>query len=365
MIRTLLRRTTAPMRAFFNVRFENLAVSVDHLAQTTSAVVRDVTRSVEAVETHLGAAARQSSVDEVLAACEIVSEMARSVELAQRRLEALTDQVAIQISAVRSLRLDQVQAQIDPESVIPRLFDVTLDRLGPNTAILLNKGRLLNGIGEPSGLQINDGIALQYYPGGQRVASLNERLIENPFVFESLHGLATESSIVDIGSVESVLPLALAMRGHKVVALDPRGYAYTHPGLTAVDDTVAGWSGPDGQLAAITCVSAIEHFGIGFYSQAKSDGRADLAAMQTFKSWLAPDGVLVLTVPFGRQTIDDQQRVYDDAGISELMEGFTIRRREAYRRIDDLTWVPVDETPKGESWPDQRPGVLCLEAVPT
>ena len=348
-LKGLLVRITAPLRSFFNLRFEHLA---EELA--------DVHRAVDDVQRAHGVATDNARAD-----ADVVREAARAVELASRRVEARLADVEGALARLGALDADELLARNTPDDVVGRcLLDVTLDDLGHNTALLLDRGRLLDGISAPSRLEINHGVHLSLREGGIELVGVNERLFEVPFVFSALHDLAVGASVVDIGSVESSVPLSLAMEGYEVVALDPRGYRYEHPGLTAVADTVAGWEGPAQPVDAVTCISAIEHFGIGSYDEEGTERRLDLDAMARFRSWLAPGGRLVLTVPFGRASVDALQRVYDTAGVDELLAGFEVDRREVYRRIDDVTWERLGDDAYAAPWANEDPGVLCLAARP-
>ena len=52
-----------------------------------------------------------------------------------------------------------------------------------------------------------------------------------------------------------------------------------------------------------------------------------------------PGGLLVLTVPFCEQpSVDSFQRVYDEPGLSELLDGWEVRKSLRVGRIDRLTW---------------------------
>jgi hypothetical protein len=64
--------------------------------------------------------------------------------------------------------------------------------------------------------------------------------------------------------------------------------------------------------------------------------------MELFGKWLAPDGVLVLTIPVGTRSRTPLERIYDHAQVEDLIRGWTVRDRRYYRRVDDLTWVPAD-----------------------
>ncbi len=72
---------------------------------------------------------------------------------------------------------------------------------------------------------------------------------------------------------------------------------------------------------AVTLISTIEHIGIGFYDDPKSDVAPDIKGMIEAKRVLKPKGILVLTVPFGKAHINDQQRVYNTELLNELLDG--------------------------------------------
>ena len=69
-------------------------------------------------------------------------------------------------------------------------------------------------------------------------------------------------------------------------------------------------------------LSAVEHFGLEHYGLDAVDERLDLAALARLRELVAPGGLLVLTVPFAEQaSVDDFQRVYDEAGLARAAGG--------------------------------------------
>jgi hypothetical protein len=70
-----------------------------------------------------------------------------------------------------------------------------------------------------------------------------------------------------------------------------------------------------------------------------ADERLDLTALATLRGLVRPGGLLVLTVPFAAErSVDDFQRVYDEAGLAELLRGWTVQTSLRAGRIDRLTW---------------------------
>jgi hypothetical protein len=214
-----------------------------------------------------------------------------------------------------------------------------------------------DGLLAGGGLFVNHAVDLRVEPGSVRVAGVNERVVELPHAHGLLAGRAA-ARVLDIGSHESVLALELASLGHHVVALDPRGYPFRHPNLTEVRSTVSAWRGPDTPFDAITCISAVEHFGIGAYALTEEHD-ADHLAMRRFADWLAADGELLLTVPFGRAERTALQRVYDESSLAALVGDFHVEQRHVYRRVDAVIWVLVGAD-ENVVWSTEAPGVAVL-----
>ena len=152
--------------------------------------------------------------------------------------------------------------------------------------------------------------------------------------------------------------LALASLGYRVTVVDPRGYPIAHPNLTVREARYDELADDDRGFDAAVVLSAVEHFGLGHY-EGDEPGRdsADEETLRDLRERLAPGGRLVLTAPFGIAKVDAFQRVYDEAGIDELLSGWHVAERCHYWQDDDMSWRPgsVDQT-KG------RPGVVLLVA---
>jgi 2-polyprenyl-3-methyl-5-hydroxy-6-metoxy-1,4-benzoquinol methylase len=233
----------------------------------------------------------------------------------------------------------------------------TLDAVDWPAADYLSWVSSADGLLAMGDLFVNHAIDLRVEPGLARLAGVNERIVELPLAHAVCAGMPG-SRVLDVGSCESILALELASLGHEVVALDPRRYPFSHTGLTTVQATVDAWRGPEVPFDIITCISAIEHFGIGSYGLAQ-EVEADHRAMARFSEWLKPDGRLVLSVPYGRSNRTELQRVYDDASLGALTAPFVEESRRVFRRIDATQWVPVDPSDP-PVWTDDAPGVAVV-----
>lgn len=166
-----------------------------------------------------------------------------------------------------------------------------------------------------------------------------ERVIEYPFVFQHLNGIA--GPILDIGCCSSGVPIALASRGFRVVGIDFTPYPHPHPNLRAVRGDAMRCPFATGSFAAVLAISVIEHIGIGHYGDPLASA-GDQVALREIARVLRPEGVAVITVPFGRVMTNEFQRVYDPRRLADLLAPLTVARIEhAWSRAG--LWMPCSE----------------------
>ncbi len=214
-----------------------------------------------------------------------------------------------------------------------------LSALDAARAAYLNWATGPDGYASQAGLWFNPPVPVHHEPGGVEILLVNERIVEQPFVFGAIAGLGSGPlRILDVGGSESTVGLSLATLGHDVTIVDPRAHPLAHPNLThaacRLDELAAGEP-----FDAAVVLSAVEHFGLEHYGLDAIDERADLAAMARLCELVRPGALLVLTVPFAAQpAVDDFQRVYDEPGLAELLRGWTAQTSLRAGRVDRLTW---------------------------
>jgi len=214
-----------------------------------------------------------------------------------------------------------------------------LAQLDAPRAAFLNWATGPDGYASKAGVWFNPPVPAHHGAGAVEPLLVNERIVEQPFVFGALAGLPDGARILDVGGSESTVGLSLATLGHRVTIVDPRAHPLSHPNLTHAGCRLDELPAPATPFHAAVVLSAVEHFGLEHYGLDWSDTRADLAALTRLRELVAPGGLLVLTVPFGETAaIDDFQRVYDEAGLRELLRGWEIRGSQRCGRIDRLTW---------------------------
>jgi SAM-dependent methyltransferase len=127
--------------------------------------------------------------------------------------------------------------------------------------------------------------------------SLNERVIEYPYVFSQLSRYPGIKSVLDIGSAFSLLPIQLATLGYQVTGLDiiDSGDTY-HPNFLQIVSDLFDNKLPDNSFDAVVSVSTIEHMGFGVFGD-KVIPDADVRAFEIVHRLLKPGGIAIITVP--------------------------------------------------------------------
>ena len=182
------------------------------------------------------------------------------------------------------------------------------------------------------------------------------RMVELPFAYGAASRLPVGARVATVDPVDPRLPVTLASLGLQVTAVevhDPIG----HPNVVTVDEPVERWDGPSQPLDAIFAISAVAALGVE-----GQDATADLdrRALDLFRKWLAPSGVLVLTLPYGSWAPGPPFRTYDDPHLDELLADWAVEERRVIERVDDGTWMVADPVDARRS---PRTGVALVRAV--
>ena len=349
---------------YFETRFADLFSHVTNESRDTRRLVRDEAeehRRLLVTEVEEDQRLLRDAADQLQPGVAALVEAAVYLEQTAGRLEdELRREAAALIATGQARDLHDLLAKDHAlgHAFADLVAATPLEELPPWVADLAN---LFDGHRSPladAGLWINEPISIRTLPGGAEVGSVNERIVEIPYVLTAVSA-APPGPVVDVGAAESTVSLSLASSGRRTYALDPRGYPFEHPLLEAVAAPVEAWGGPSEPLSAVISLSTLEHLGIGSYSQATSGENADRQALAILGGWLAPGGLLVMTAPYGTAAVDDFQRIYDAAGLAELLAGWEVTDLRFARRLDRTTW----EMCEGDDLAGAEvPGVVLLQA---
>jgi SAM-dependent methyltransferase len=338
-VRSFARVLLWPVLRFFDPRFQGLA-------QQGAVLHDDVVRNVEAsrAESRLHAQERQEQITAVRGELsELRTMLAAEMDATSEATTVLGRSLSDLLGEADRLQEMILAAQGDAitEAYVDRVRDRGVDELDERLADVLNFATSYRGFAAQRNLWFNPPLVVEHHQGDVRVSVVNERIVEVPYVMRALGSLEPGAAVLDVGAVESTLAFSLATLGFRVTALDLHAYPLEHPNLRSVQAAVQDWETEE-TFDAVTCLSTVEHIGLGAYGESQSGDGADVAAMRRIRELAKPGGVLVLTVPYGVKSQNEVQRTYDRAGLEELVEGWEVDDLTILSHVDSRTWVIED-----------------------
>lgn len=170
-----------------------------------------------------------------------------------------------------------------------------------------------------------------------------DRDIENTWIAAKLP--RKPGAVLDFGCGSSSLSLLARQLGHRVVGLDlrPPSLPYELDREFVQGDVLTVNLGGRRFDAIINC-SAVEHVGLcGRYgSGADTDG--DLRAMARLREWLTPGGLMLLTVPVGRDAVfAPLHRIYGQERLPSLLAGYEVVEEQFHVKNQANRWAIVDK----------------------
>lgn len=312
----MARGASAPFRRYFSPRFESLQARLDVALDELAVARKEIVRAENELM------ARTDRLSDVLT---------HDIEISTDTAKVMGTYLAQILAATETLGPEQMK----------RLAKGEVADLDEGIAAVLSYAETSFGFASQRGLYFNPPVWIGYEPGNVRVLGVNERIAEVPYVFAAVGRLEPGSKVLDVGAAESLVSLSLASLGFDVTAVDPRPYPLRHPRLRVVVGGVEELE-TDEHFDGVVCLSTVEHIGLPAYGGTTSNSDGDRVAMRRIRDVTKPDGLLVLTVPYGRAAVDDFQRVYDAASLAGLLDGWEVVDQTVLRRIDDVTWVVTD-----------------------
>jgi SAM-dependent methyltransferase len=336
----LLRRTARPVRGPIGRIIRLPARGLEGLIH---AVKNELVGYLEVSETRLVKLedtvtfGQESLADQVALQAAALQKLQAELDRTAQAIERLSADASAAVTEA-SKELAERIAAIAPSVRLQELTGGQLADLDGPACTFLNWVQAHNGPLAEAGLWLNHPTVLEWDAGNVTLNAVNERIVEQPFVFAALGGLPTGARVLDIGGGESTVAFSLASLGYDVTVIEPQGYPFQHPCLTVSTRPLEEFT-VDAPFDAVVLLSAIEHFGIGHYAGGPEPSLdADVEAVALVAGLLAPGGRLVLTTPYGPAAINDLERTYDRAGIERLLDGWELEAVTVARRTDRRTW---------------------------
>jgi ubiquinone/menaquinone biosynthesis C-methylase UbiE len=187
--------------------------------------------------------------------------------------------------------------------------------------------------------------------------------------------------IVDVGggnSYSTVMLIMMRLSNAKVISLDVvNSGLYSKYGVEYRRGDCMATGLADSSVDLITCISTLEHVGLGRWGDPLHvDG--DILAMREMLRILKPGGNLILTIPYGEPTVVyDLHRVYDEGRVELLASGFNCITKEysllgRLCDVSEATGRPVvtsfdtfyDHQPYPPGAPNPQAGTMLLLQKP-
>jgi SAM-dependent methyltransferase len=195
------------------------------------------------------------------------------------------------------------------------------------------------------------------------LALTSSRIVEYPWI---LRNIPSKGRILDVGSTGSQLPLMLAGLGYEVWTIDVRLYEFegVSNALHCVVGDIRRTDFPPSFFDIILAVSTIEHVGLGRYGD-PVDMEGDRKAMEEIRRVMKEgnEGVLLMTVPFGKVSTQKLHRVYDQESLLVLLRHFKIEKLDYFLRTDRF-WIKSSiQQVKDVNSSISEMAIACVKAV--
>jgi glycosyltransferase involved in cell wall biosynthesis len=170
---------------------------------------------------------------------------------------------------------------------------------------------------------------------------LGDRDIEWSWVVS--HMPSGPGKALDFGNGGGPLGLVAAQRGFTVTALDQQKvqWHYEHPGLRFIQCDILKRSLPEHGFDLVINCSTVEHVGIpGRYGALEDRRDGDIDAMGYLRDVMAPEGIMLLTIPVGRDALfAPLTRVYGNERLPRLLEGYLVVTEAFWVKNKKNQWV--------------------------
>ena len=152
---------------------------------------------------------------------------------------------------------------------------------------------------------------------------------------------------LDFGPGGSHLGLIDAQQGFNVTAVDLESvhWPYVNSRLQFVQGDILKLRLPKEHFDLVINCSTVEHVGLtGRYGVTENRPDGDLEAMARLRELMKQDGLMLLTIPVGRDTVfAPLHRVYGAERLPKLLEEYVIEKKEYWVKDEQNRWVLVDE----------------------
>jgi SAM-dependent methyltransferase len=191
-----------------------------------------------------------------------------------------------------------------------------------------------------------------------------DRCIEYGFVIKNLIGLdrSRYRSVLDIGCYASPLTTIIRELGFAVDGVDLLPSPYIYQGVNHLQGDFLSLDFKVSYDVVVLC-STIEHIGLGGRYGSRNIEDGDMKAIEKVKQLLNTQGILILTVPYGKEkTIKPLHRVYNKSSrlLRYAYDNFKVEVEEFYKNNSEDIWVKCSENEARRVIPSEHNYALGL-----
>jgi SAM-dependent methyltransferase len=152
---------------------------------------------------------------------------------------------------------------------------------------------------------------------------------------------------LDFGCGNNLLSFIAARKGYNVTAIDLESvrWPYILPNMRFLRCDILKSPFTKSSFDLIINCSSIEHVGLPGRFEAEDNPEGDIAAMALMRELLRPGGVMLLTIPVGRDAVFvPLHRVYGRERLPRLLNQWLIEKQEYWVKDDQNRWIVAEES---------------------
>ncbi|MBI5680705.1 MAG: class I SAM-dependent methyltransferase [Methanobacterium sp.] len=194
-----------------------------------------------------------------------------------------------------------------------------------------------------------------------------DRCIEYAYIIRHLTKLNQEyQSVLDVGCFASPLTSIISEMNFKVDGIDLNQKLPYKGNVNYISGDFISFKFPSNYDICVMC-STIEHIGLEGRFNSPNYISGDINAILKTKEILVDEGILILTIPYGKEKlIHPLHRVYNKEGklFKEINNYFEVIDEEYYKNNSENVFVKCEETEAKEVEPSENNyalGLFCLK----
>jgi len=171
----------------------------------------------------------------------------------------------------------------------------------------------------------------------------SDRYIEYPWMIENLD--MKSGRLLDVGSTICDKLYDLLPKAVKIYGINTNYQPVKNKDIEFTIGDIRQTNYQDNYFDCVICISTLEHIGVKGRYNSDNDSIGDLRAMKEIRRILKPNGVLLVTIPYGIKDVLPFNRLYNKERVNKLFEGFEIVSQE-FRKFDKNlgVWLKVSES---------------------